>query len=170
MSGESSQQFTGGNPAAKCTVGIDLGTTHCALAYGTGESGDSLKTMEIPQVVAAGQTEAKDLLPSFVYLPHAHEFGEGGLGLPWRDHMDFTVGQFARAHGAKVPDRLVASAKSWLCHDGVDRTSALLPWGGREDVEKISRWMHRRGIFSILPPLGSTKTHRPVPSKISMWF
>ncbi|MEE2786401.1 MAG: Hsp70 family protein [Myxococcota bacterium] len=120
------------------TVGIDLGTTHCALAFGQSDAEDALSTMGIPQVVAAGQTETKALLPSFLYLPHDHEFGEGGLGLPWQSQMPYAVGHFARAHGAKLPDRLVTSAKSWLCHDGVDRTSALLPWGGREDVDKMS--------------------------------
>ena len=52
--------------------------------------------------------------------------------------MPYAVGTFARNHGAKVPDRMVASAKSWLCHDGVDRTMNLLPWGGSDDVTKIS--------------------------------
>ena len=35
------------------------------------------------------------------------------------------VGEFARTHGAKVPTRLVSSAKSWLSHAGVDRQSAI---------------------------------------------
>ena len=37
-----------------------------------------------------------------------------------------------------MPGRLVASAKSWLCHGGVDRTAAILPWGAADDVAKIS--------------------------------
>jgi molecular chaperone DnaK (HSP70) len=60
------------------------------------------------------------------------------LGLPWSENASFAVGRFAREHGAKVPDRLVVSAKSWLCHDGVDRTSGLLPFGASDDVEKVS--------------------------------
>src|SRR5262249_8909654 len=48
------------------------------------------------------------------------------------------AGEFARAHGAKVPTRLIASAKSWLSHSSVDRTSALLPWQAPADVERIS--------------------------------
>ena len=51
------------------TVGIDLGTTHCALAFSNADDDSSPQTLAIPQVVAAGQTEAKDLLPSFVYIP-----------------------------------------------------------------------------------------------------
>ena len=48
------------------------------------------------------------------------------------------VGVFAREHGAKVPGRLVSSAKSWLSHAGVDRRAAILPWTAADDVTKIS--------------------------------
>src|SRR5207249_11055994 len=34
--------------------------------------------------------------------------------------------------------RLVASAKSWLCHAAVDRTAAILPWSAGEGVPRIS--------------------------------
>ena len=34
----------------------------------------------------------------------------------------------ARSMGAKVPGRLVSSAKSWLSHAGVDRKAGILPW------------------------------------------
>ena len=37
-----------------------------------------------------------------------------------------------------VPGRLISSAKSWLCHSGVDRTAALLPWHGAADVQRLS--------------------------------
>jgi hypothetical protein len=37
-----------------------------------------------------------------------------------------------------VPGRLIASAKSWLCHTGVDRTAELLPWHTTADVERLS--------------------------------
>src|SRR4029077_66020 len=34
--------------------------------------------------------------------------------------------------------RLVSSAKSWLCHAGVDRLAGLLPWTAPPDVARIS--------------------------------
>ena len=37
-----------------------------------------------------------------------------------------------------MPGRLISSAKSWLCHVGVDRTAPILPWGGGEDLKKMS--------------------------------
>ena len=44
----------------------------------------------------------------------------------------------SREHGAKVPGRLVGSAKSWLSHQGVDRRSPILPWSAPEDVTRVS--------------------------------
>jgi molecular chaperone DnaK (HSP70) len=127
-----------GGKAPPFAVGVDLGTTHCALAVGAIGEDTRPEIVGIPQIIDAGQSASHELLPSFIYLPNEHEFGGGSLGLPWNPNMDFAVGRFARQHGAKVPDRLVSSAKSWLGHDGVDRTSNLLPWGATDAVEKIS--------------------------------
>ena len=33
---------------------------------------------------------------------------------------------------------MIASVKSWLCHSGVDRTAAILPWHSTADVERLS--------------------------------
>ena len=48
-------------------------------------------------------------------------------------------GELARRRGAEVPGRLVASAKSWLCHPGVDREAPILPWGAGEEDEGLPR-------------------------------
>jgi hypothetical protein len=124
-------------------VGIDLGTTNTALAYVDTASkpasgGPKLQTFKMPQVVAAGQVGEQDLLPSFLYLPGPHDLPPGSINLPWKKDPPETVGVFARNHGAKVPGRLVSSAKSWLCHPGVDRTAPLLPWAGPPDVPRLS--------------------------------
>src|SRR5262249_54057416 len=66
------------------------------------------------------------------------EFPAGALALPWDKNLHYSTGEFARVHGAKVPTRLVASAKSWLSHTGVDRNGALLPWQAPPEVERIS--------------------------------
>ncbi len=95
--------------------------------------------LAIPQVTAVGTVETRPLLPSFLYLPNAQEFPAAALGLPWnKTEGSLIVGEFARAHGAKVPARLVSSAKSWLSHAGVDRQSAILPWQTPEDVKRLS--------------------------------
>ena len=124
------------------TIGIDLGTTHCALSYVDTEASDgeavAQAVLEVPQLTAPGAVEERPLLPSFLYLPHESEFADGDLGLPWAAEQDFLVGELARARGAATPIRLVSSAKSWLCHPGVDRRAAILPVDAPEEVARVS--------------------------------
>jgi molecular chaperone DnaK (HSP70) len=117
--------------SARYVVGIDLGTTNTALAFVDTSAGEkaTIESFPIPQLVAASQTDARATLPSYLYL--------GGPG-DALDGKDYAVGEFARARGAEVPTRLVSSAKSWLCHAGVDRTAAILPWQAPDEVKKIS--------------------------------
>jgi molecular chaperone DnaK (HSP70) len=121
-------------------VGIDLGTTNSAAAYvDTAESAWRVRTLGVPQLVAAGQVESRETLPSFHYQRAAGEMTGGSLNLPWETKgRDWFVGHFARDHGEAAPGRLVSSAKSWLCHAGVDRTSEILPWHGAPDVDRLS--------------------------------
>lgn len=128
--------------SARYTIGIDLGTTHCALSYVDIEASDGEKAVQqvlaIPQLSGPGTVDERPLLPSFLYLPHADELAEGDLHLPWSRTQDFAVGEFARSRGAATPIRLVSSAKSWLCHPGVDRRAAILPAEASADVPRIS--------------------------------
>jgi hypothetical protein len=123
-------------------IGIDLGTTHCALSYVDIEASEGENTvygvLNIPQLTAPGSVEGGTLLPSFLYLPHESELAEGDLHLPWSSTQDFAVGEFARARGALTPIRLVSSAKSWLCHPGVDRRAAILPHDAPPEVVRVS--------------------------------
>ena len=121
-------------------IGIDLGTTNSALAYAdTGAGGEpKVRPFPVPQVVGPGAVEERTLLPSFLYLPGAGEQPAGALKLPWDADRDYCVGEFARAFGAKVPTRLVASAKSWLCHPGVDRKAPILPFRAAETDRRVS--------------------------------
>jgi molecular chaperone DnaK (HSP70) len=116
-------------------VGIDLGTTNSALAWidpadAEDTSFPPIQIFDIPQLVAAGRTEARRTLPSFLYLDE---------GQP--------VGTYAREQGAIIPTRLVHSAKSWLSNAEVDRTAKILPWdageGGRvmSPVEVSARFL-----------------------------
>jgi hypothetical protein len=126
--------------ASRFVVGIDLGTTNSAVCYiDTADARGQVHTLAIPQVVAPGEVEARDTLPSFHYEAAAGEFAKGALRLPWdTTEPRYTVGVFARDHGALVPGRMIASVKSWLCHSGVDRTAAILPWHGTSDIERLS--------------------------------
>lgn len=124
-------------------VGIDLGTTHCVLAYaeaspqGSGER-PSIRVLPIPQISGPGEIAESPLLPSFLFLPGPHDVPAEAIRLPWQSNPDVVVGEFARSRGAEIPNRLVFSAKSWLCHSGVDRTARILPWESPPDAERIS--------------------------------
>ncbi len=123
-------------------VGIDLGTTNCAVAYIALEDLSRwplpIRSFEIPQLTRPGFVEAAPLLPSFIYLPAENELPDGACALPWDSQRKLIVGELARSLGARTPGRLVASAKSWLCNPGVDRTAPILPWGALEDVARVS--------------------------------
>lgn len=116
-------------------VGIDLGTTNCALSYVNEET---VQDFAIPQLVAPEEVETRPTLPSYLYLPSQHEFALGSLSLPWDEVAEFAVGTMARDEGSKVPDRMIVSAKSWLCNAQVDRQQPLLPWKSAEEVPKLS--------------------------------
>ena len=126
-------------------MGIDLGTTHTVVAYvDTARGPDApIEELAVEQLVAPGEIEARPLLHSLRYHPSAGELNREETVLPWSarslpDVPDGVVGELARALGAKVPGRLVASAKSWLSHPSVDRTAPVLPWGAPDEVPKIS--------------------------------
>lgn len=128
-------------------VGIDLGTTHTVVAYAdTVAKGASpvVELFSIEQLVAPGEVAARSLLPSLRYHPAPGEFDPRDIALAWPEPeigyggAGAVIGELARVLGAQVPGRLVASAKSWLSHPSVDRTAPILPWGGTEDVAKIS--------------------------------
>lgn len=127
--------------SARFVVGIDLGTTNSALTYidaGVAPEEAATQVLQVPQVVQPGSVEPRPLLPSFLYLPGPKEQPAGSLALPWDDEREYAVGEFARNFGSQVPTRLVSSAKSWLCHGGLDRRQAFLPWKSPEGARRVS--------------------------------
>ncbi|MCC8391517.1 hsp70 family protein [Paraburkholderia sp. MMS20-SJTR3] len=129
------------------SVGIDLGTSNTVLAYAQSGS-QAIRVFEIEQLVSPGEVAARPLLPSVRYHPADGELSAADLQLPWSPtpaagnskpaSAPFVLGRLARALGAQVPGRLVASAKSWLSHASVDRVAPILPWGAPDDVRKVS--------------------------------
>ena len=123
----------------KFSVGIDLGTTHCVMSFvDTHDEDARVEVMPIPQLTAPGTVETRSQLGSFLYQPHEHEMNPQSRVLPWSSEPKALVGAISRNLGSKTPIRLVASAKSWLCHAGVNRRNAFLPAGSPEEVEKVS--------------------------------
>ncbi len=123
-------------------IGIDLGTTNSAVSY-VDLSDESIakphiQIFRIPQVTAPGEISRLPVLPSFLYLSGEYDLDIESTQLPWKTDPSRLTGAYARDHGKKVPSRLVLSAKSWLCHDKVDRQAPILPWGTGQDVRKVS--------------------------------
>jgi molecular chaperone DnaK (HSP70) len=118
---------------ARFTIGIDLGTTNTAVAYvDTRSTVLRVRTFEVPQLVAPGAVDRRPQLPSFLYLAGEHDLAPADTALPWDPAATperLVVGELARSQGVLQPSRMIASAKSWLCHGGVDRHAAILPWG-----------------------------------------
>ncbi len=145
---------------ARYVVGIDLGTTNSALAFvDTRAPRRAIETLPITQLVSEGRLADLPTLPSALYLAGQHDVPSGALALPWAEDRREVVGELARIQGARVPGRLVTSAKSWLTHADVDRTAAILPWGAPDDVPRRSpvaasaRYLdHLRALWDHLHP------------------
>ncbi|NQZ57245.1 MAG: Hsp70 family protein [Lentisphaeraceae bacterium] len=120
-------------------IGIDLGTTNSSIAYvDTREAEPQSKTLLIPQIIAPGEIAKESSLPSYIFLPEMSTLAPGSLNLPWdSEDTDMSAGQYARKLGSTQPGRVVASAKSWLCSENVDRMGPVLP-AGTQDGRKIS--------------------------------
>jgi len=117
-------------------IGIDLGTTNCVLAYlDASAAGYQPQVLPVLQWDSPGSTVASQTLPSFNYLTTSLDrqggFHQEGDRLPVLEE-DWVPGIYARNRMADTPSRVIHSAKSWLCHGGIDRTAAILPWQSEE--------------------------------------
>lgn len=121
---------------SKFIIGIDLGTTNCTMAFAPLE--EEIKQFSIAQLTAAGTQEEALSLPSFIYFPLSEELKAKQAAISWEPSNTFCVGVYARDRGAEFPSRLIASAKSWLCHAGIDRREALLPFASEDVSNKMS--------------------------------
>ena len=132
---------------SRFVVGIDLGTTNNSVSYvelgAVANDGPTIRKFPVHQLTGPGEFAPHSVLPSFLYIPGEYDIADQDMAAPWtidqrsRDDRNF-VGVFARDHGAKVPARLVSSAKSWLCNKEVDTRGRILPWGAGDDVFKLS--------------------------------
>jgi hypothetical protein len=121
----------------KYIVGIDLGTTNIVVGYAPlavkEDEKPEINLAPIAQELAKGAIEWLDVLPSFIF----ERIKEKPV-LDWDLESKFIIGEYARERGSEVPDRLISSAKSWLCNPRVNRKEAILPWNAPEGAEKIS--------------------------------
>ncbi|HVW24792.1 MAG TPA: Hsp70 family protein [Polyangiaceae bacterium] len=125
-------------------VGIDLGTTHTVVARARRKANERAAIVETSQFVSDGSVGRRPLLPSVLFAPLTEEAALD----PWND-APFVIGEYARIRAQRLPGRAVTSAKSWLCHPGIDRLARTLPWGASEsDTPKVSPVDASRRILS----------------------
>ncbi|HWO11427.1 MAG TPA: Hsp70 family protein, partial [Polyangiaceae bacterium] len=144
-------------PAAlRATVGIDLGTSHTSLAFARCEPGAQVSVLPIEQWVAGRRIAEPTLLPSVAYAPLPAELPQVE-GLP----ADWVIGEYARVRSQETAGRAIVSAKSWLCHRGVDRLGRILPWGADalDGAEKLSPVEVSRRILEQV--LRAARRHQP---------
>ncbi len=121
------------------SIGVDLGTTNCAIAFAETEGDSSeVEVLPVSQVTAPSTLEPRTALPSFLYLATEQEVEGSVFDLSWADSRDYVVGEYARGQSAQVPTRSVSAAKSWLSNSRVERHQPILPWDAPEEVGKIS--------------------------------
>ena len=120
----------------KFVIGIDLGTTQCALSYcDLQDKTLKVKNLPVPQLVNDSMVEDLPTLPSVVYLTEDNRV----LKRPeWMERPGKIVGTYAKELGSQVPSRYIQSSKSWLCHPRAERQSPILPWQSELRDRKIS--------------------------------
>ena len=132
-------------------IGIDLGTTNSVVAFtmiNPAQQGhNQINIFKIPQFVSSGVIEHLEIIPSFIYIPGEHDNPSDMKTLPWAADSQVIIGKYARDRGAEIPQRLISSAKSWLCNTLIDRNKPLLPWGSPENVLKMSPVEASAGIL-----------------------
>ena len=144
-----------------CFVGIDLGTTNSSVSYFDPEAG-SLVQYRIHQLVSEGLLDARDILPSVLYAPAEGEFAEGDLDLPWEKNPSWVVGEMARRQWSRAGQRIVHSAKSWLCHGSLGGKECILPFQTNME-EKISAY---DGTLKILNHIKNSWNYDALQGKV----
>ncbi len=132
---------------ARFSIGIDLGTTNCALAFVPLHGEARSEVLGIPQWDSQSAVTESVALPSFLYLPE--EAAAAQIQYGEANNEEWIVGRLARKKAAESPGRVVHSAKSWLCHHTSDRSARFLPWGS-DDIARDSKLSPVRASALIL--------------------
>lgn len=126
--------------APEYSIGIDLGTTNCALAYAAiGRADGESTVLAIAQRADLVSWVERSTLPSFLYLPTERELE--AMGGERRGLVDgWIIGSAAQQRLLVAPERVAHSAKSWLCQHAVGPATPFLPWRSTAigEAEKVS--------------------------------
>ena len=106
-------------------------TINSTLSYSLLEEETPIEKHLISQVVSKGTQESLYHLPSFLYLSREDECDAKTHAPSWDEESPYCIGSYALKLSGETPDRVITSAKSWLCYHGSEK--ALLPW--KSDIE-----------------------------------
>ncbi len=110
------------------SIGIDLGTTHCALAcLPLDGSAAPSSVVAVPQLDSVETVIRDTVLPSVLYMPTEAERARLPTGTAGPGASRWIVGRFARRRTAEAPGRVVHSSKSWLANPAVAPGDRILP-------------------------------------------
>jgi hypothetical protein len=120
--------------------GVDYGTSNSVVAVRGGNASSDSTVVPIRQRVSEDAVADLCALPSAVLGVPDQERRPIDSLLPWENVRSgaWIVGEYARVRGALLPERLITSAKSWLCNNHVGRKDPILPWGSVDSNDKIS--------------------------------
>ena len=110
-------------------AGIDLGTSNCALSFLSTENKE-IKSLPIEQTSGPSHTVHKTTLSSSVLLLEDENPLQKMTPLSWATDKKakIVVGSWAKEKSSEMPEQVVQSAKSWLCHKSINRLDNFLPW------------------------------------------
>lgn len=123
------------------SIGIDLGTSNCALCYVDSLATDKTpRILQIPQYHSLHSISENELLPSFLELHDRAptDKNDRQVSLPCFAEPESIAGHLAREKSIEAPERTVSSAKSWLASSHINSRSRILPWGSALHELKIS--------------------------------
>ena len=112
-------------------IGIDLGTTNCSVSYiDTFIDEYTSKSLLITQPLNFSQNSKEELLPSLIYIPTSSEASSIPISLKTEQ---FLVGRICADIDS---DRVISSAKSWLCYRAISKNDKFLPFNSESVIEE----------------------------------
>ncbi len=124
-------------------VGIDLGTTNCAVAY-VDTQGRERPSADIRDFRGAAARRRRPrrrpgrCCRRSSTCPASTSCRPARPGCPGTSRPTGSSASSPGSRGRRSPAAWSASAKSWLCHPGIDREADILPWGSPPEIRKVS--------------------------------
>jgi len=138
-------------PTPRFSIGIDLGTTNCALAFVPLDGEAKSEILGLPQWETLSGITESSALPSFLYLPDEAVADQIKGGAATKE--EWIVGRLARKKAGETPGRVVHSAKILALPPHVRPHGAVSALGTGNDIARTSKISPLRASALILSHL-----------------